>query len=56
MQAKCRKSGGAQPKAPRSQRCAFHPAQAVPDNKIERIQHVLRHFLGEIEGADLGKS
>jgi hypothetical protein len=31
-------------------------AIAAPDNKIETIQRVLRHFLREIEGPDLGKS
>jgi hypothetical protein len=35
---------------------AVGPAIAAPDNKIETIQRVLRHFLREIEGPDLGKS
>jgi hypothetical protein len=36
------------------------PAKAAPatplDNKIERIQSVLRHFLGENDRSGLGKS
>jgi hypothetical protein len=31
-------------------------ANKGPDNKIERIQSVLRHFLREIAGVGLGKS
>jgi hypothetical protein len=37
-------------------RRAIGSAIAPPDNKIETIQRVLRHFLREIEGPDLGKS
>jgi hypothetical protein len=29
--------------------------KALPDNKIERIQSVLTHFLEENDGSDLGK-
>jgi hypothetical protein len=31
-------------------------AKLDSDNKIETIQSVLRHFLGEIDGSGLGKS
>jgi hypothetical protein len=32
------------------------PGDPAPDNKIETIQCVLRHFLRETGGSDLGKS
>jgi hypothetical protein len=39
---------------------AAQPAKAdlhtPPDNKVETIQSVLRHFLGETDGSGLGKS
>jgi hypothetical protein len=56
MQAKCRKKRRGGTEGAARKRGALRPAIAAPDNKIERIQSVLRHFLGEIEGADLGKS